>query len=142
MNDRDRTPYPFFCSTEFWTVVVKTLGTLSFAVPAMSKSGFSLETGFIFLGAIAQGFLLSAKELEIHQNLYTNKGVAGRDKSDAIANIVQMQAMAVACKTSFTKEAILESTDPRDFVKEAIIKPTIIGAIKNTVLPKSLRGLF
>jgi hypothetical protein len=98
MTERDRIPYPFFCSIEFWTVVVKTLGTLSFAVPAMTKSGFSIESAFILLGAIANGFLLSAKELEIHQNLYTNEGIAGRNKSDAIANIAYGVATDIASK--------------------------------------------
>lgn len=137
MNDRDRIPYPFFYSTEFWTVVVKTLGTLSFAVPAMTKSGFSIETAFIFLGAIANGFLLSAKELEIHQNLYTNKGVAGRDKSEAIANIVCEVAKDIAAKQP---EQTIEKV-----LKERATDELVNFAAKRAGLPsiaKVLRGLF
>ena len=133
MIERDRIPYPFFYSIEFWTVVVKTLGTLSFAVPAMNKSGFSIESAFILLGAIANGFLMSAKELEIHQNLYTKEGIAGRNKSDAIANIAYEVATDIASKDPAQTVASVLREKATDELVNFAAKKAGLPSIKNVL---------
>ena len=133
MIERDRIPYPFFYSIEFWTVVVKTLGTLSFAVPAMNKSGFSIESAFILLGAIANGFLLSAKELEIHQNLYTKEGIAGRNKSEAINNIAYEVAKDIASKDPAQTVASVLKEKATDELVNFAAKKAGLPSIKNVL---------
>lgn len=122
---KERKPYPFFYSVEFWTVIVKVLGTFSTALPLILKSGLSFESLFLFLGAIAMGCLLSAKELQIHQNLYTPVGIAGKDKDDAIKAIAIAQATELAKRTPQRFNEILQSTPIEELVDLAIPKPSM-----------------
>lgn len=121
----ERKPFPFFYSVEFWTVIVKVLGTFSTALPLIIKSGLSFESLFLFLGAIAMGCLLSAKELKIHQNLYTPTGVAGNNKDDAIEAIAIAQATQLATRSPQTVNEILKSVPVDELVDLAIPKPSM-----------------
>lgn len=122
---KERKPYPFFYSVEFWTVIVKVLGTFSTALPLIFKSGLSFESLFLFLGAIAMGCLLSAKELQIHQNLYTPKGFSGNDMEDSIHEIATAQATLLAARSPQTVNNILQSVPVEELVDLAIPKPSL-----------------
>ena len=126
MNDRK--PYPFFYSVEFLTVIFKVAVTSTPFLLAILATGANAATiSALLVNGVLQGFLLASKELEIHQNLYTNDAVFGRDRSDAIRNIAEQTAIAKAANSSQTMESIIYSTPMEDLV-DLNVKPSLRGA--------------
>ena len=129
----ERKPYPFFASVEFLTVLVK-VGTVStpFLI-AIATTGFTIAniSALLFSG-ILTGCLIAAKELEIHQNLYTPSGVAGRNESDAIRNIQVNEAKKFAQNSSRTLERVLETVPMRNLVDLAA-NPSLANAASKLV---------
>lgn len=137
----ERKPYPFFCSVEFLTVLCKVFAAITLVIPAILSIGlFTVQSALLLIGAILEGFLLAAKELEIHQNLYTNEGFAGRDKKDAIANIQQNAAVEMASQTDLTVKQILKTT-PVDVLVDFAVKPSL-GNAAAKLATNLLRSIF
>jgi hypothetical protein len=118
----ERKPYPFFMSVEFLTVLVK-VGTVStpFLI-AIATTGFSLANllALLFSG-ILTGCLLAAKEMQIHQNLYTNELLPlGRNKTEAVRNIQVNQAKLLANNTSDTVQDVLDNIPVQELVDFAV----------------------
>lgn len=124
----ERKPYPFFCSVEFLTVLVK-VGTVStpFLI-AIATTGFTLANALaLVFSGILTGCLLAAQELEIHQNLWSNAPLI-RNKSDAITNIVVNAAKEKAQESRGTVQEILDTFEVHELVDFAV-KPSIGGAV-------------
>jgi hypothetical protein len=122
----ERKPYPFFMSVECLTVLVKA-GTVSspFLVKLITEFNLANLLAFLFSG-ILTGCLLAAKEMQIHQNLYTNELLPlGRDKSEAVRNIQVNQAKLLANNTSDTVADILQTFPVEELVDLAVPKPSL-----------------
>ena len=129
----ERKPYPFFASVEFLTVLVK-VGTVSTPfLLAIATTGFTIANilALLFSG-ILTGCLIAAKELEIHQNLYTPSGVAGRNESDAIRNIQVNEAKKFAQSSSRTVKKVLNTVPMRDLVDLAA-NPSLANAVSKLI---------
>ena len=129
----ERKPYPFFASVEFLTVLVK-VGTVSTPfLLAIATTGFTIANilALLFSG-ILTGCMIAAKELEIHQNLYTPSGVAGRNESDAIRLIQINEAKKFAQNSSRTLERVLETVPMRNLVDLAA-NPSLANAASKLV---------
>ena len=129
----ERKPYPFFYSIEFLTVLVK-VGTVSTPfLLAIATTGFTIANiAALLFSGILTGCLIAAKELEIHQNLYTPSGIAGRNESDAIRNIQINEAKKFAQNSSRTLERVLETVPMRNLVDLAA-NPSLANAASKLV---------
>ena len=135
----ERKPYPFFYSIEFLTVLVK-VGTVStpFLI-AIATTGFTIANiAALLFSGILTGCLIAAKELEIHQNLYTPSGIAGRNESDAIRNIQVNEAKKFAQNSSRTVERVLETVPMRNLVDLAA-NPSLANAASK-LIARLLKG--
>jgi hypothetical protein len=109
MKTLERQPHPFFFSVEFLTILVKTIATLSLAYPAMAAVGLlTIPSGFLFLGAIAQGLLDARNEINKHGNLYSDLPFI-RGKAQAITNITLAQATEIAKTSHSTLDQVLQT---------------------------------
>ena len=135
----ERKPYPFFYSIEFLTVLVK-VGTVStpFLI-AIATTGFTIANiAALLFSGILTGCLIAAKELEIHQNLYTPSGIAWRNESDAIRNIQVNEAKKFAQNSSRTVERVLETVPMRNLVDLAA-NPSLANAASK-LIARLLKG--
>ena len=119
MHDRDRTPYPFFDSVEFWTIVAKTLPLLLGSLGLIAKAGFSVEAVILILIVITNGTLEAKKELYGTPNLYLN-GVKGQDKESVIRAIACESAKEIAAnEIGQTVSSVLQERATEELVNFA-----------------------
>ena len=137
----ERKPYPFFMSVEFLTVLFKVAATSSPFLIAIAVTGFNAANiAALIIQGVIQGLLLAAKELEIHQNLYTPSKIAGRNIDDAINNIAEKKAKDIAAMSDKTLSYVLNSVPTQDLVDFAV-NPSLKTAAKK-LIPRLLGRLF
>jgi hypothetical protein len=100
-------PQNLFFTTSFLLIV---LGGILYSKPiilAIIDRGFTADRGFDLISGLALGSIATKKKMD-QDNVYTPKGMIGRDKSDVIAQQIAQPIIDIAQSVQPISQAINE----------------------------------
>ena len=133
----------YFYSYEFLSTL-KAIGITSIPyLILLQKTGFTLEgvLTLIFAGVIG-GAAIAKKDLEVAPNLYTPKGIVGRDPAMAIRYVAENIALEEAKKREIPREADDRINEVASAIMDNMPMPSPLKPFAKGIATDFFKGIF